>query len=360
MRGLQAFFIAILFFAVTAGPAAAGPDFEPGWEKTFPDTVNDVAIPADGSTVAVLTDSTLSCYTAGGTLLWEVPGGHARTVGIAGDGSLVVVGGEDLRAYDSTGSRVFRHANGYFAFGVGVSPDGSCIAGGFDNESLVLFRKNAAGTFLPSWSIKTDDDIIALALAENASSIVAGTKNGKVLRYSGDGRLLWRYDVGGGSLSSSITGDGSYIAVGADHGVVSCINRNGNLLWTTVSGDGRPGIGVTGDVVAVGGEGITLRSTGGDVIGTVSDMPAHALAISGNGEMIVAAGEGKRVTLYRVDRETSPAGAVTGPETAASPHPDETAQGEPEATRSPPGVGPVIIAIFTAMYGMRQCRRRQG
>jgi outer membrane protein assembly factor BamB len=354
MKGLQAFFIAILFFSVTAAPAMAWPSFEPVWEKTVADTVKDVAISADGSTVTVLTDSTLSCYTGSGAPLWEVPGGHARTVGVAGDGSLVVVGGEDLRAYDTSGTPVFRHTNGYFALGVGVSPDGSCIAGGFDNESLVLFRKNATGVFLPSWSIRTDDDIVTLDLAGNAASIVAGAKNGMVLRYAGDGRLLWRHDTGSSSLSCSITGDGSYIVVGADHGVVSCINRNGNLLWTTVCGDGRPGVGVTGDVVAVGGEGITLHSPGGDALGTVSDTPVHALAISGDGNMIVAAGDGKRVTLYQARKEMPGAETATMPATPAPTNPEETAPPEPEATPLPLGAGSAMIAIFAAMYAMRQ------
>ncbi|MDD4255946.1 MAG: PQQ-binding-like beta-propeller repeat protein [Methanofollis sp.] len=355
MRGL-AFFIAALFFAGMAGTAMAGPSFEPVWEKTFSDTVKDVAISADGSTVAARTDSTLHCYTADGALLWEVPGGHGRHLGISGDGSLVAVDGEDLRAYDGTGARVFRHTNGYFALGVGISPDGSCIAGGFDNESLVLFRKNAVGVFLPSWSVRTDDDIVTLDLADNATSLVAGTKNGMVLRYAGDGRLLWRYGTGSSSLSCSVTGDGSYIAVGADHGVASCINRNGNLLWTTVSGDRLPGVGVAGEgaLIAVGGEGIVLNSPGGEVLSTVIDTPAHALAISGDGKRIVAAGEGKRVTLYQAREETPGIETATMPATPPMTDSQETAPAEPEAARSPLGACSAIIAIFTAMYGMRR------
>lgn len=356
MRTPQLLLVVILFFSMTAAPAHAGPSFEPIWEKTSADTVKDVAISADGSTVAVLTDSTLSCCSVGGALLWEVPGSHARTVGISGDGSLVVTGGEDLRAYDGTGSRIFRHANGYFALGVGVSPDGSCIAGGFDNESLVLFRKNATGVFLPPWSVQTDDDIVTLDLADNATSIVAGAKNGMVLRYAGNGKVLWRYDTGSSSLSCSVTGDGSYIAVGADHGVASCINRNGNLLWTTVSGDRLPGVGIAeeGTLIAVGGEGIVLRSPGGEIIGTVVDTPAHALAISGNGKRIVAAGEGKRVTLYQAREEMPARETATTPTAPALTAPDETRPAESEAARSPLGAFSVIISLFAAMYAMRR------
>lgn len=353
MRTLQVLIIPIFFFSAIASPATAGPSFELLWEKTGADPVNDVAISADGSTIAVLTDSTLSCYSAGGVLLWEVPGGHARTVGISEDGSRVVTGGEDLRAYDGTGTRVFRHANGYFALGVGVSPDGSCIAGGFDNESLMLFRKNSVGIFLPSWSVGTDDDIVTLDLSENATSIVAGAKDGMVLRYAGDGRLLWRYGTGSSGLSCSITHDGSYIAVGADHGVASCINRNGNLLWTATSGDRIPGIGCAGDVIAVGGEGITLRSTGGSVLGTVSNTPAHTLAISGDGTMIIA-GDENRVTLYQAREETQAINTTNRPGTLAQTTPENLAQAEPEAAPAPPGAWSSILALFAATYAIRR------
>ncbi|MDK2975435.1 MAG: hypothetical protein PWP08_1806 [Methanofollis sp.] len=358
MRGVQALLIAVFFLTGIAGPAMAAPAFEIAWEKTAGDTVNDVAISADGSTIAVLTGSTLECYAADGGLRWEVPGGHARHVGMSEDGSAVVIDGEDIRAYNGTGAQVFRHANGYFAFGVGISPDGSCIAGGFDNESLMLFRKNATGVFLPAWSVGIDDDIIALDLAENASSITAGDRDGMLLRYADGGRLLWRYDTGSSRLSCSITSDGSYIVVGADHGAASCINSNGKRLWTAISGDGLPGIGIAEDkpLIAVGGESVTLRSPGGEVLDTVSDKPAHALAISGDGRTVVTADNGKTVTLYRACEEAPVTGSTTLPGTPArtTTVPEETAPTETEAASSPPGAFSAIVSVFAAMYCIRR------
>lgn len=356
MKEVQASFIILLLFFGLTGIAAAGQSYETAWQKTMTDSVEGVAVSADGSTVAVLTDSSIICYAADGTVLWEVPGDHARHIGISGDGTLIVADGEDLRAYDGTGTRVFRHSNGYFAFGAGVSPDGSCIAGGFDNNSLVLFRKNATGTFLPSWSVETDDDVVALDLADNASSIVSGEKNGMVTRYGDDGRVLWRYDTGSRELSCSITADGSYIAVGADHGVISCINRNGNLLWTTTSGESLPGVGIARDedLVAAGGEEIVLRSADGEDLGTVSDTPAHALAISGDGNRIAAA-EGKTVTFYRAVEEMPAAGTGTLSETPTPATPDTTDEPETNATQSPLPVWVVVLSIAAALY----CVRRQ-
>lgn len=356
MKVVQASFIVLLLFFGLTGSVTAEPSFETAWQKTMTDSVEDVAVSADGSTVAVLTDSSLICYAADGNVLWEGPGDHARHVGISRDGSLVAIDGADLRAYDGTGTQVFRQSNGYFAFGVGVSPDGSCIAGGFDNNSLTLFRKNATGTFMPSWSVVTDDDVVSLDLADNASPVVAGEKDGMVTRYGDDGRVLWRYDTGSRELSCSVAADGSYIAVGADHGVISCINRNGNLLWTTASGDRLPGVGIARDrdQIAAGGEEIVLRSTAGEDLGTVSDTPAHALAISGDGKKIVAAEE-KTVTFYRAVEEMPTADTETLSETPTQATPDATDEPEATATQSPLPVWAVVLSISAALY----CVRRQ-
>lgn len=356
MKVVQASFIVLLLFFGLTGIATAGPSFETAWQKTMTDSVEDVTVSADGSTVAVLTDSSLICYTTDGTVLWEVPADHARHVGISEDGTLIVADGEDLRAYDGTGTRVFRHSNGYFAFGVGVSPDGSCLAGGFDNNSLVLFRKNATGTFLPSWSVETDDDVVALDLADNASSVVSGEKNGMITRYGDDGRVLWRYDTGSRELSCSVAADGAYIAVGADHGTIFCINRNGNLLWTASSGDRLPGVRIARDkdLIVAGGEEIVLRSTDGEDLGTVSDTPAHALGVSGDGKKIAAA-EGKTVTFSRAVEEMLTAGTGTLSETPTPATPDKTDAPETNATQSPLPVWAVVLSISAALY----CVRRQ-
>lgn len=343
---------AALVLALSIAGAATALSFERAWETTMPENVLDIAISDDGETVAVLTSATLSCLGADGTPLWEVPGRHAGTVGISGDGALIVTGGEDLRLYDRSGAAVFRHDTGFFAFGTAISPDGSCIAGGFDDSSMIIFRKNDTGAYEQATVIQTGEDVVSLALSMSGEIIVTGEKDGTVRYYTGEGRPLWSYATGSAALSTSVTGDGRYIIVGADHGVGELLNGNGRPLWRQVSGERRPGaaLALDGSLVALGGEGIGFFSTDGTEIGRIGGGETASVALSGGGA--VAAGAGKVVTLYRPAVRTPTGEETTLPAPAARQDRQEGDAPPPAPTQS---AAPILAAVAALL-----CARGRG
>jgi WD40 repeat protein len=338
-----------LILALSISGTAAGLSFDRAWETTMPENVLDIAISDDGRTIVVITAAALSCFDADGTPLWEVPGRHAETIGISGDGSLVVAGGEDLRLYDRSGALVFRHDTGFFAFGTAISPDGTCIAGGFDNTSMIVFRKNDTGAYEQSAIVRTSEDVISIALSLDGRQIVTGEQDGAVRYYTGEGRLLWSYATGSTALSCSTTGDGAYVAVGADHGVAELLNRNGRVLWRQVSGERRAAVGTSGDgsLLALGGNSITFFSTNGTRVGGIDGSIATSLAVAGSGP--VAAGAGKTVALYRPASVTPTEDEAAAPTPAAAP---ERTGGE--APPTPAEATAPVLAGLAALLGARR------
>lgn len=339
-----------LILALSIAGTAVGLSFDRAWETTTPENVLDLAVSDDGETVVVLTAAALSCLDADGTPLWEVPGRHAQTVGISGDGSLIVTGGEDLRLYDRSGALVFRHDTGFFAFGTAISPDGSCIAGGFDNTSTMIFRKNGAGAYEQSAVVNTTEDVIALSLSLDGGHIATGEKDGTIRYYTGEGRPLWSYATGSATLSCSMTDDGGYIAVGADHGVAELLNRNGRALWKQVGGERRPAVVIAaeGSFVALGGEEIKLFSKNGTEIGSIPAGAVTSLAVGGEGPVV--AGSGRTVALYRPLSGT-PAEDETVAET-----PTAAPQRQEDETPTPTQSAAPLLAAVAALL----CARRRG
>lgn len=314
-------FILFLFLLSTLPTCAATAVPGEVWDVTVPGEVKQVALNADGTGVAVLSDRTLSWYNRDGARCWEVPANNAETIDISDDGSLLVSGGADLRIYDRDGGRAFRLDTGYFALGTGVSPEGSCIAAGFDNKSLTILRADTTEDFAPSWTVETTEDVISVALAENGSSLAACTKDGMVNVYTGEGRLLWRYDTGSEGLTCAITGDGSYIVVGTDHGGVLLLNRNGVLIREEVVGERLPAVSISADgsVVAVcRDEGVVLRTHQDDDLETFGNWTAHAGALSADGKRLAAAGPGGHLTLFSTGIDESTQATRTGTGTATS------------------------------------------
>jgi len=346
-----------LILALSIAGTAAALSFDRAWEITMPDAVLDLAISEDGGTTAILTTTALFCVDADGTRRWEVPGRHAQTVDISGDGSLIVTGGEDLWAYDRNGTPAFRHEIGFFAFGTAVSRDGSCIAGGFDNTSLMIFRKNDTGLFEQATVAHTTEDVICIALSRDGGQIVTGEKDGMIRYYTGDGRLLWSYGTGSGTLFTSVTDDGGYVAVGADHGVAELLNGNGRLLWKQVSGERRPGIGIdaNGSLIALGGEGIRFFSQDGSEICAIPAGEVTSLAVAGRASATVA-GSGSTVTLYRPASGTTASPETTVATPTTSP-PENGDGGQPTPAQSAaPIPAAAAIGVIIALLN----RRRQG
>ncbi|QYZ79066.1 hypothetical protein E2N92_06300 [Methanofollis formosanus] len=357
MRVPTLFFSLLLLSALPSLSVAAAPVEAPLWEVTVPGEVKDLALNADGTGVAVLSERTLSWYNRDGTPGWEIPANNAETIGVSEDGSLLVSGGADLRAYDRDGGRAFRFDTGFFAFGTGVSPEGSCIAAGFDNKSLTVFRTDITDDFEPAWTVETTEDVISVALAENGTDLTACTKDGMVHSYTGDGRLLWSYDTGSEGLNCAVTRDGSYVVAGADHGVVLLLNRNGVLVREEVVGERLPSVSISADgsVVAVGGDdGVVLRSLQGEDLGTLGTGKVHAVALSADGNRVAAAGPGGHLALFSIGADevvpgttaaTSTTAAASG-STGKEPVPAPTQQAALSAL-------PALAAVAFLLWGRR-------
>ncbi|MBP2146514.1 hypothetical protein J2129_001968 [Methanofollis sp. W23] len=352
--------ILFLFFlsALPAIATAATPEETPLSEVAVPGEVKQVALNADGTRVAVLSDQTLSWYDKDGTLSWHVPANNVETFGASDDGALLVTGGADLRAYDHRGDRAFRLDTGYFALGVGVSPDGSCIAAGFDNRSLVLFRGDTSKDFEPAWTIETSEDVISVALTDNGSSLVACTRDGMVNVYTGDGRLLWRYDTGGSErLTCAVTHDGAYIFVGADHGKVFLLNRNGILIWEEVIGKRLPAVSISaeGSVIAAGGdEGVVLRTLQDDDHEPFGNRSVQVVALSSDGRRLAIAGQGGDIGFFSTGREEGSPGATLAPLAAPAGRVTSGSSTEPTATtHASPSILPGLAAVALLLWRRR-------
>ncbi|QSZ67112.1 hypothetical protein RJ40_06170 [Methanofollis aquaemaris] len=355
MRVTLSILFLLLLSALPTLAAAAAPGEIPLCEVTVPGEIKEIALNTDGTGMAVLSDQTLSWHNSDETPGWEVPANNAETIGVSEDGSLLVSGGADLRTYDRDGGRAFRFDTGYFALGTAVSPEGSCIAAGFDNKSLTVFRADTQDGFEPVWTAGTTEDVISMALADNGSHLAACTRDGMVNSYTGDGRLLWRYDTGSERLTCAVTGDGSYVVVGADHGVVLLLNRNGILIREEVVGERLPAVSISADgsVVAIGGDdGVVLRSLQGDDLGTIGNGSVQAVALSADGSR-VAAGQGEHLALFSTGTdEIMPVTAAAASTTAGT----DTTGGEPVPARTQQAglsVLPALAAVALLLGGRR-------
>ncbi len=148
--------------------------------------VNDIAITADGSRIAVaLDDETLRLYTAKGDLVWSID-----TV-------------DDL-------------------ISVAFSPDGTYIVGGSSVGNVMLFSD--AGEERWTYGLSSRP-VIAVDLADNARTIAAVSADGTAALLSRAGSLFWSGSAphAGGV---SVTADGAMAAI-ADQQGIRFIKRDG-------------------------------------------------------------------------------------------------------------------------------------
>lgn len=158
--------------------------------------VNDLAITADGSRIAVaLDDETLHLYSPKGDLVWSVD-----TV-------------DDL-------------------ISVAISPDGTYIVGGTSAGNVVFFSDAGEERWTYGLSRKP---VTAVALSDNARTIAAASADGTVALLSRAGSLLWSGSAprAGGV---AVTADGATVAI-ADQKGIRFIQRDGTSEGQITTGD---------------------------------------------------------------------------------------------------------------------------
>ncbi|MEI7432622.1 MAG: hypothetical protein WCJ93_00055 [Methanomicrobiales archaeon] len=158
-----------------------------------PVPVGDVAISADGLTVAYST--------------WGGKEPH------------FVITGEKYYVDEITEDIITR---------IALSSNGSYVAGTIGEGTVgKLFLRSGDGNGL--WSIKTSR-IHDLLITDDGSVVIAGTDDGVIHAYSHSGDPMWTYQADGPITALSMTPSASKIVAGTPQGTIYLLDKNGTLL----------------------------------------------------------------------------------------------------------------------------------
>jgi WD40 repeat protein len=293
--------------------------------------VNDVAIAADGSSIAaasstgmvVITDATGSAPRA-----LEHPEGNVDSVDFSPDGSRVVTGvGERLSdvAFDDTvslwtlsdgvraaqfggeGEDVNGCAN--FRNTVSYSPNGDVFASASHDFTVALHRADTGEilTVLPAHQ----STVLDLAFSPTGDRLVTASDDGAVRVWNVDTTEMITEFVGppGGYWSVSFMPDGERLVVGDLTGALRLISvADGAELMAfegTTSRTGRPAVSPDGSLVAAPGDGnaVGVWSTETGRLVTTAEghqMPVTSAAFSSDGSILVTGSADTTVRTWSV------------------------------------------------------------
>lgn len=176
--------------------------------------VNSVAISADGSAfVAGCNDGWVRCYsntleqTGQATLSWEYQvekiSPYARAVAISGDGKRVIAGSSDghVTLFSEDGTPLWRGKYGYIVIAVALSRNGRISAAATDN-GLYIFDDSGLRFVKEGYTT-------CVAISADGSTIVAGTRDGKVLMLTDNGSVVREWNPGVCVFGVDVTPDGN-------------------------------------------------------------------------------------------------------------------------------------------------------
>jgi len=202
-----------------------------------------------------------------------VPGGRAGHVGLW-----------DVEAHEL----LWQYETSDWVREITFAPDDSYVAvansGGylyvFDTSSGKLLWKRFHGGYCP----------FVLEISQDGSRIAVAGKSHEVYMYDRDGNLLWTYPTDQVVTDGKMSADGSKIVVGTVWGGIYCIDGDGNLMWRKKRNVGHNAVYITknGKYIALGGAGIMLLDSQGDVLWQDNFGWVDYVKVSEDGSKIIA------------------------------------------------------------------------
>jgi len=195
----------------------AGATGEAHWDFKTSRTVNDVALARDGSLVALTTDDqNIFVLDAAGRLLWNVDRGlgvEAVDIYGTGDDARVVVGSDDGRIsiFARAGQELLSIRLDFDVKAVAVARSGGRILAGTSDGSLSLLN-GANGAVI--WTAAGDSEIVDVAMAADASFMLAASDRGTIYFLDGAGNITQKLQRESPAQSVSVAADGSVLVWG--------------------------------------------------------------------------------------------------------------------------------------------------
>lgn len=115
------------------------------------------------------------------------------------------------------------------------SPDSSYFVYGLNKDEPQLVASTPDGKEL--WSYPLQNVLKAVAVTQDGQYIVAGCHQ-YVYKFSRDGMLVWKTQIGEDNLRVAVTLSGNYIAVGSSNPYcLFVLDEEGTILWKAKSGN---------------------------------------------------------------------------------------------------------------------------
>lgn len=201
---------------------------EAKWDFKTSRTVNDVSVARDGSLVALTTDDqNIFVLDEVGQLLWNVNKGlgvEAVDIYGTGDNARVVVGSDDGRIaiFSRTGTELLSAPLDFDVKALAVSRSGGRILAGTSDGSITLLN-GANGNVI--WTATGESDIVDVAMASDASFMLAASDRGTIYFLDGEGNITQELQLDSPAQSVSVAADGSVLVWGNAKGQGSFVDR---------------------------------------------------------------------------------------------------------------------------------------
>ena len=268
------------------------------WKYNAGNVVSCVAISVDGScTVAGTENGHVLLLDIQGNSIWSKSlGNEVEGVSISGDGNSILAG---VAEYSTGKPDVFLlNRNGDIVWqkdliqsgrpcGVCISQDSNYIATG-DTDKRVRFFDSSGNQL---WEKELGDWATSVSLSSTGVYLAAGSWDDSVYFFNRTGSQLWSYDTQSSVSGVSISPEGGYVAsIGS---AIVFFDGNGNQLWNKTSFFGDSvSVSVNGNQVAAGekydGRISVLNKAGGELWNWDVDSDVSSVAITGNGEFVIA------------------------------------------------------------------------
>lgn len=260
----------------------------------------NIAPSSDGQFVAVASKDNLYLFNRDGKILWRKPTEPLRTVSISANGQYVVAGSYKGTVYffgpngHLLWSYVDKNVQKPIIINVRISADGKYMTARtddneypwdkericyFNNKGILLWSEKQTG-----WAGMMGTDVSA-----DGKYVVTGTQNHKISFFDRDGDILWTYTANEWVRDVALSKDNWNIAAGSSDGNIYYLNREGKLLWSFNIGRDVFSLALSsnGDyVIASGGGKIYFLNRNGQPVWNYPNLSAADVAVSGDGRYI--------------------------------------------------------------------------
>lgn len=266
------------------------------WDYDAGSTIQSAATSADGDVTALGTrDSRVIYLNRAGEVQWEYDaGGTVLGVGISRDGGRVFVTTEGRKAImlDGTGQTLWEKEFDFVLVAGALSGDGD-LAAVVPTKSRTVWVLDGDGNTV--WEHEFDTPPLSVSISDDGQRVVFGLRDAWIRMFDRAGQEVWQYRVEGIVRGVALSEDATFLAVGDE-------SQNAYLLRTdqpeaqvyvheTKGKVESAAVSADGSSAAYGsraGEILLLDETGQVVIQHDAVKPVRAVALSGDGSLLVA------------------------------------------------------------------------